>query len=306
MSRSNWRPDIALGRRLLGAVFVILALVVLIPAFSKPSAHAQGGNKRDGAGDQQGKNYTPIPSFKVQSKSGVYLADCANPKDHDQADLCEQMKMAYAAKESLQINYWQLGVGIAAAVVGAAAAVATAWAAWAATIAAKAAVAASSSERAWLTQDGIDGHVSSNITINGVLYPTGFVVALRWNNTGRSPALRASIYVDHRIVAPNDPVPTFVPAPPTDEIFGVLGPGRGGKSEPRAINGTLFERVKRGEVKWYLYSKATYVSAFAPGQICESEACGIIAYHGDRQMEPGGPIYPVISLSLLGPQNTAT
>jgi hypothetical protein len=128
---------LARQNRIACSAFVVAALIVWIPAFAETAAHAQSGQKRDGTGDDESKNYTPIPTIKLQSKAAVYLPNCANPKNNDEADLCEQMRMADAAKESLRVNYLQLGLGVGAAVIGGLAAAFTGWAAWAASRAAR-------------------------------------------------------------------------------------------------------------------------------------------------------------------------
>jgi hypothetical protein len=87
---------------------VCLALVVLIPAFPEPGAHAQSADKREDAREDQpgSKDFTPIPgAMHHHSKPAIYLPDCTQPKNHNEADLCEQMRMADAAKDTVQVGY---------------------------------------------------------------------------------------------------------------------------------------------------------------------------------------------------------
>lgn len=200
MSRSNWRPDITLGRCLLGATLIVLALVVLIPAFAEPPAHAQGGEKRGHPRNEQGRNHSPIPAFKVRSKPSIYLPDCANPKDHDQADLCQQMHMADAAEKAVRVGYIQIGVGAAAALIGTLAAIFAGWAAFAASQAAKAVI---QSERAVVKMSHANG-LSLEATGRAV-------ITIHVKNWGRTPADVIGVNIGGDVLPSGDQLPAIPP-----------------------------------------------------------------------------------------------
>jgi hypothetical protein len=157
-----------------------------------------------------------------------------------------------------------------------------------------------------MSPDGIEAAPQVNVLIDDVLYPTGFVVALKWKNAGRSSAVRVHIYADHLLAPAGTPVPTFQLAEPIQERFGVVGPGLGASGNQKGISGDDFERVKRRELVWYVYSKVTYQTALDLSQVHHTETCGIVVYRGDLMDRPGSIPYPSVSLSMVGPQNTAT
>lgn len=87
--------------------FVVLASTHL-------AAQRQGGNESEKASEDVTKTMTLTPRAKrrEQSKSKIYLPDCTQPKDHNQADLCEQMRMAEAAERAERIANKQYVVSV--------------------------------------------------------------------------------------------------------------------------------------------------------------------------------------------------
>ena len=75
---------------------------------------------------------TPAPSEKVLSKTEIYERACNTPKDHQEAELCEQRRMADAAVSALNWGKYQTivaGVGLLLIVSGLWASAMSAWAA---------------------------------------------------------------------------------------------------------------------------------------------------------------------------------
>ena len=116
MSVGNWRSSNKGGRRLPGAAFaVVLNLLGVVPAATDLAAQSKGAAKSEQPSAQEDvtKNMTLAPRAQRQrTNPKVYLADCTQPKDHDQADLCEQIRMADAAKSAERIAYKQYVVSI--------------------------------------------------------------------------------------------------------------------------------------------------------------------------------------------------
>lgn len=99
-------------RRLL---LLALCLLIEIPAISEVSAQGQAASKSNEseARDGSATNMSLTPRAEQQrSKPRMYLPNCTRPKDHDEADLCEQMRMAEAAKDATQAAWIQLGVSV--------------------------------------------------------------------------------------------------------------------------------------------------------------------------------------------------
>lgn len=182
----------------------------------------------------------------------------------------------------------------------------TAKAAKAAAEAATAAREALGAERAWMTLEGFDGVTSSPITIGGVRYERGYAVTLRWQNTGRSPAVAVNVSIDHRIIDTRQDVPFFEPPPPPDGTQGVVGPACPARTLQKAIDWETFERLKRREIRWIVFSRATYRTVFDNEASAhrQSDLCGELVYQGERPN--GDDVIPVVTLTVVGPQNNAT
>lgn len=132
-----------------------------------------------------------IPEHQ-KPQTELYKPDCASPKDHDEADLCEQRRMAKAAEDALTvardqywIALWALGGLFATFLASAAAAWAAARAAWAAE--ASVAVAREMGvvqTRAYLV-----------VTRGEIIYTDGSPpsVAIWVKNTGKSPAFNVTV-----------------------------------------------------------------------------------------------------------------
>lgn len=240
-------------------------------------------------------------------KAGAYDPGCPYPKDREDADLCEQRRMAKAAEDAVALADKQFWSNVAQTFFTAFAAIAAAYAAIEAGRAARAASAAVHAERAWMSSDGIEGGPCTDITINGVYFPTGYAVGLKWKNSGRSPAVRTHIFSDHRIVKASEPTPRFdhLIASEEEDRFGVVGPGLVVVSPRKAVSGGIFEKVESGELVWFVYARATYETALDLGKEHYSEICATVQYQG-RVRQPDGSIVPLVTLSFVGPQNAAT
>lgn len=141
MSRSNWLHIVAFGGCLAAAVVLSC------------EGHAQQNNTEAAQQTKQQEKApnqlrsAPVPESpkadastdQQKPKASVYKSDCGDTPDHDEADLCEQRRMAKAAEDAVWWAAFQskLGVlGFAAVILSL---IFTGWAAVAASRAAKAA-----------------------------------------------------------------------------------------------------------------------------------------------------------------------
>lgn len=135
MSRSNWLPKLEVVGVI--AIAALLAVTFGRLATQRELIGSPGSEQRYQYSEQHNgdaRAWAPIP-FNVTKEPGTYTADCQNPKDHEEADLCQQWRAAKAAEKAADLaetqaywNWLQL-VGVFATVA----------AAWAAVIAARAA-----------------------------------------------------------------------------------------------------------------------------------------------------------------------
>ena len=129
----------------------------------------------------------PIERSQQSPAAQSYKADCKKPKDREEADLCEQRRMAIAAEElvartdwQIRLTYWEI-VGLLATVLF------TAIAAWAAAHAAR-----SANKAVAVSQDTARRHLRAYIGIVGhKLDPKGTakpIIHLTIRNGGVTPA----------------------------------------------------------------------------------------------------------------------
>lgn len=247
----------------------------------------------------------PADQPEAQPDPEYYKASCDKPKSREDADLCEQRRMAQAAEAAVWWAAFQTKLGIAGFIAVVLSLIFTGWAAWAASVAAKAAMAAVDTERAWVTHDGYDSGLAINPVIDGIRYEKGFVIELMWKNTGRSPAVHVTVYAANQLVGPNDPVPHFAEKAATDARHAIIGPGARGGTALQVSGGDVFDRIKRREVQWFVYSKVTYGTISQPNKRHHTEFCALVEVNGERA-DDQGKMHPVISLTPRGAQNAAT
>jgi hypothetical protein len=92
-----------------------------LPALSQQDQQAKPSEPTQ-AEQQKKRPLTELLSRLLQKEDEPNWASpkCANPKNHDEADLCQQIRMAEAAEGTLWISKWQLvfgGIGIAFVIV---------------------------------------------------------------------------------------------------------------------------------------------------------------------------------------------
>lgn len=162
------------------------------------------------------------------------------------------------------------------------------------------------SERAWITADGYQFGNIEDGRIGGVMVGKIYTVAPTWRNTGRSPALKVFVFADAIFLnADQTEIPTFTPNdPPRDEA--VLGPGVSVEATARPISGAELSAFQSGRVRWYVYSRATYVTVFDHATVRHSEVCYQVIWNGYLTKPDGTRGDPNFRVTAVGPQNTTT
>jgi hypothetical protein len=161
---------------------------------------------------QQPTNQTrPIPTpqnsqtmpvaQEQEAKPSVYKSACGETNNHDEADLCEQRRMAQAALDAVWWASFQTIIGIFGFVAVLFSLGFSGWAAWAAAQAARAAQASIGESR---RASDLQLRAYVNVCEGGVtLHPQGLAFLVIFKNFGVTPARRASIWVDIDLARPN-------------------------------------------------------------------------------------------------------
>lgn len=184
--------------------------------FALPS-HAQDSSKQNGSAAATEQNaqsaHESLPmwiraplifDWEKEVEPDWNNPKCGQTQSHDEADLCEQIRMAEAAKRTVYLNEWQLWVGLA----GAAFLIITIFYSRKAAIGALAAAEAAEatlvvSQRPWVRISRIHANAAS---LDGRGFNVDF--SFRVENVGRSPATRVRI-VTEAIYLPTDRLPPF-------------------------------------------------------------------------------------------------
>lgn len=263
------------------------------------SEHAKPGSAQPTV---SGAAAQPQAADKRPVKAEIYEPDCRQPKSQPDADLCTQRRVADAAENALQYALAQtligaLGVAFVVVTLGF-----TARANKAAAIAAQAAVDSVGAERAWMFPDGFPHAFSNQTTVHGVFYQNAFMIAVSWRNGGRSPSIRTSSSISHKVVNNGDTVPEFDAT--VDENEGIVGPNFSIKSGWTAIGGQELDDFLNQGAALYVYSRVSYSTTFFPHSKVYSEICAKLLRNGDSVNEQGQR-QPNIEIQVIGPQNTA-
>lgn len=113
MSQRNRLHNLTvIGGIILAAVFVV---GFVLYAVNKP---AQQGSTRQSNSAQQQTNTSPTAVTAARPiETDWNKPQCRNAKSHDEADLCEQRRMAEAAEDSVFLSKIQIGIGIGGALL---------------------------------------------------------------------------------------------------------------------------------------------------------------------------------------------
>lgn len=310
MFNRDWLHNLALGGCL---VFTYGALAQDQP--SPPTQPAQEQTQPAAQPiPQPGSPLTPVIDGVIEKQAAADAARHAEERKdaREQADLVAQQAMAVASERMLILTVIQIIIG--AVTLGflyltfreaKRTADAGIKAAEQAGVAADAARDALAVERAWVTHAGFNRSVTLNPTIHGKVYAKGVMIQQVWANTGRSPAVRLDLYVADKIIPAGHSAPVFEIPDRPEQRSGVMGPGTRVTTAWSGIPQEIAERVRNGELRWFIYSRATYGTITDPGANCISEVCAEIEYDGEI-VRQDGTVTPNLTLSMNGAQNGAT
>ncbi len=216
MSLSDWLPKHATKWGLISVVFMAATLATAqTPALQQTEMEnnqpANGLSLREQerpppAGENLQASYS---TDQERATPKLYKSTCGDTESHPEADLCEQKKMAISARETVVYAQWQLIISVIGLVAVGFSLLFTGWATIAASRAANAATEAVGTERAWISLHRPETGTGTNVNINGVQHEQAFVISLSLLNSGRSPALNATLYISNKITKSDKGVPIF-------------------------------------------------------------------------------------------------
>lgn len=167
------------------------------------------------------------------------------------------------------------------------------------------ALATLNSERAWLTPDD-PLWIFESEPFEGQERPTKVGIALRFKNTGRTPAINTTVSAHFAIASADDPMPVFDPAPPSGSsrlpVVGVSGTIGSGELSIRAED--YYLGVIQGRARWYVYCIVRYGTLMGDIQ-GKTELCAEVVHQGFEVTE-GGLREPLRGLSPVGGQNSVS
>lgn len=247
---------------------------------------------------------------------------CGEAKSHEEADLCEQRRMAKAAEHTVQLNLAQIVVGIAgflallyslrlnrqattfagnAAESSRQSVAAAIRAAEAAEKSAKSAEAGLHAGRAWLTL-GQNAFSQNHHEVTGELFAYQFV--MRWENTGQTPAVNCSGCLEYELCLPTTDSASYTyTGGRTMHSCANAGPN-GASMITRQIPIEMFHRVKNKTGKLFIYTRIEYNDIFTPDMRRHSEQCMEIGISGAYATKVSGNVGNVFGMNIVGTQNT--
>jgi len=284
-------------------------------------AQAQGNGQQSDSQKQNTQPEQPKPSPIQPSVSGaavqpkaadqilaqaeIYKPNCRQPKNHDEADLCAQWRVAEAAENTLQLTLAQTAIGALGVLFVVVTLGFTARANKAAAIAAQAAVDAVGFERAWLSSGPPQIVSGTNVTDpDGVTHSHGIGFAITWINTGRSPALQAIATTKVRLIDHDADIPVFSFEDPEQFDHTTVGPNMNVTSPRAWLVGKDHEKFVSRTKSAIVYSKV-YYKTIASSERRYTETCLRFVYNGVRTDDNNKSSinYDIFS---AGHQNSAT
>jgi hypothetical protein len=128
---------------------------------------------------------------------------------------------------------------------------------------ADAAMLAAGSERAWMGLDEIRTIQAVDSLLNGVPFRQGLVIQVVWKNMGRSPALKSTVLIRHKIISFDDNVaPEFVENWGHQAESFPIGPGGTGNSDQVLVIDEEYNSLMRWKSVLIIYCAIKYNDVF--------------------------------------------
>jgi hypothetical protein len=156
--------------------------------------------------------------------------------------------------------------------------------------------------RPWLTHNGFEAHSFTNSRIAGEPAARGVAATIVFINSGKSPALRVGMYVNHEVTPMRDDAPEFSAAY-NPNFLGAIGPNYPMYTSERAVGPAEADAIIAGTSCLWLYGKAEYEERGHEGKPYVTEVCLRISAEGHHLL-PDGRRKPRFMATVAGPQNT--
>ena len=198
---------------------------------------------------QQSAPAPPLPAPQKILDLGSYTANCERPKDHDEADLCEQRRQAQAAEDAVWWTRFQTCLGI----LGMAGVVGT-------LIYAHATLRHSS----LTARRQLRAYIDADAPRFEALAPESITVKI--HNGGQTPAYRVRSHLNWYRTNAGEPIaaeyafPDHLSIDPTTSV-GTVHQGKE-RMFSFKFNAGEIERVKAGETDLYFYGHIDYEDVF--------------------------------------------
>lgn len=313
MFRSSWVITIAFG--LILAFSEAKAQDSVPPSADSPTIET--GDKENIADDNAKSNVISKYSITVRVRRDAEEAKRTEAREsisdaREQRDLAAQESMAESTDLIVTISWWQLllaAVGTFTAILGTGGLIYSLFLNRAATRAAvKAADAAKEvigNDRAWLVHSGQTAGVANDSYLDGIFYERLFVFTLRFENVGRSPAIKATAVMDYAVSDAPEARPEIVfSAADEDHRIGTIGQGVGISTTSHAIQWDMVEKVILGEKYLFIHAIAEYEDIFHSGVVRITEGY----WRGElrREVDVDGNAGVNLILGPIGQQNRVT
>jgi hypothetical protein len=160
-----------------------------------------------------------------------------------------------------------------------------------------------STERAWVGQTDISGGKAIDVTDRETgQKSSGQFFILRWKNSGRTPALRCSLFANALAIDAAQEIPVFEPRQDRDRRETTVLPGGSGSSHRAYFTNEDIEKLRQKKIRIFLYGRADYDLVFPIDERPFTEVCIEVAYSGGTIGPAGDPDF---RFTPVGPQNSA-
>lgn len=248
---------------------VILTVSVLLAFGGHGSAQIAPTSASDDG--QQILVKPPLGSEQSVADSEHYKPNCTKPKQHDEADLCQQLRMAKAAEDAVWWARAQAVIGVVGFVGVLASLYFTGWAA----VTASRQVRLSrqsviDTDRAFVyVSEGLMGCVVDAKTHKVQAWKTG----VRWKNSGTTPTRNLRLFIALAIREDELPAEFDFPPKPVADVNLMIAPGGTIDSDELGISLEDVDAIVAGLKHLYVWGWAEYDDVFEATPRHRTEFC---------------------------------
>jgi hypothetical protein len=285
-------------RRLFSAIAFLAVLFLGSGSYSEENQSKQLKESPEATSQQQAA--PDIYSLPRQGENAIQTdwnkVECAKPKSHDEADLCEQRRMAKSAENALVLTVWQFGLGAVGALLVLWTLYFTRVAAVAAKDAANAAIkqvelsrqALMETERAFVFVSKMHAIAGFSASKQKVIDWTFYLI---WENSGNTPTRNMKMGTNWHSF--DNELPDDFDFPEVGgrpfEVPMMLGPKATTWSGECVIPIEVLEDVRMGKKHVYLWGWVEYNDVFDGSKRHRTESCTHLIVAGDPKIHQHGP-----------------